>query len=134
MRSKSKFEATFLNYWRMLAGDLPQPEREYRFSPPRRFRFDLAWIAKSVAVELEGGTWIRGSHVRGKRYASDCEKYNLAALDGWTVLRFTTDMLARDPAGCIEQVRAALDSEEETLPFTDVIGELGSPLCREEEE
>jgi len=32
-----------------------------------------------------------------------------------------------------EQVAAALDGHER-LPFTDVIGELGSPLCREEEE
>ncbi|AUL97471.1 hypothetical protein FORC54_3326 [Vibrio vulnificus] len=42
---------------------------------------------------MEGGTWANGRHTRGKGYAADCEKYNVAALEGWRVLRFTGDMI-----------------------------------------
>lgn len=75
--------------------NLPPPEREYRFAPPRRFRFDFAWPSLMIAVEIEGGTWTRGGHTRGSGYASDCDKYNLAASLGWRVLRFTTNDIGR---------------------------------------
>jgi len=112
---KSYLEAAFACWWRILAQDLPQPQRNYRFDPSRRFRFDYAWPDELVAVELEGGTWIRGRHVRGRGFERDCQKYNLAALYGWTVLRFTSNMLDDDPEGCITQVRRALTDEDETV-------------------
>ena len=75
------------------AARLPAPEREYVFAAPRRFRFDLAWPAQKLAVEVEGGTWVQGRHGRGSGMRTDAEKYNLAALAGWRVLRVTTDMV-----------------------------------------
>jgi hypothetical protein len=36
---------------------LPVPIREHRFAPPRRWRFDYAWPAHRLALEIEGGTW-----------------------------------------------------------------------------
>ncbi len=75
------------------AAGLPPPIREHRFAPPRRWRFDLAWPSLRLALEIEGGTWTGGRHVRGKGYERDCEKYNAAGLAGWTVLRATTAML-----------------------------------------
>jgi very-short-patch-repair endonuclease len=75
------------------AAGLPAPIRELRFAPPRRWRFDYAWPARQLALEIEGGTWTGGRHVRGKGYEADCEKYNAAALLGWTVLRVTTAMM-----------------------------------------
>jgi len=71
---------------------LPAPEREYRFHRPRRFRFDFAWPALLIAVECEGGVWSQGRHVRGTGFLADCEKYNLAARDGWRVFRVGTGM------------------------------------------
>jgi very-short-patch-repair endonuclease len=62
-----------------------------------------------LAVEVEGGMWTRGRHVRGEGYEGDCEKYNAAVLGGWRVLRFTTGMLEQDPSGCIEAVRRVYD-------------------------
>lgn len=68
-------------------------EREYRFAPPRRWKFDFCDPARMIAVEGEGGTWTRSRHTTGKGYAADCEKYSAAAVLGWRVLRFTTDQV-----------------------------------------
>jgi transposase len=66
---------------------------EYRFAPPRKWRFDLAWPELLVAFEREGGTWQRGRHTRPAGYANDAEKYNQAAIMGWIVIRGTADMI-----------------------------------------
>lgn len=67
---------------------LPKPEREHRFHPVRRFRFDFAWPDKKLAVEVEGILFGEGGrHQRGMGYANDCHKYNLAIEAGWTVMR-----------------------------------------------
>ena len=71
----------------------PDPEEEYKFLEGRRFRFDFAWPLTNIAVEIEGGTYVKGRHVTGAGFSKDCEKYNLAARDGWCVYRFTTQMV-----------------------------------------
>jgi hypothetical protein len=62
---------------------------------PRRWRFDFAIddTVSPIAVEIEGGTWSYGRHTRGKGYEDDLVKYNEAAVRGWVVLRFTTEMV-----------------------------------------
>lgn len=72
---------------------LPTPVKEHRFHPPRRWRFDYAWPEQMVALEIEGGTWVKGRHVRPSGYAKDCEKYSWAAIDGWRVIRATTEQV-----------------------------------------
>ena len=74
---------------------LSAPEREYRFDPERRWRFDYAWPSLKVAVEIEGGIWIRGRHVRPTGYLADLEKYNRAVVLGWRVLRYAPHQLGR---------------------------------------
>ena len=76
----------------------PEPVPEYRFAPPRRWRFDQAWPAQKIAFEFEGGVWTGGGHVRGKVYTSNCEKYNEAALLGWLLIRATADQVASGDA------------------------------------
>jgi len=68
-------------------------EREWRFDPVRRWRFDFAWPGNDplVAVEVEGGTWINGRHSRGAGMAADMEKYNEASTKAWYVLRVTAE-------------------------------------------
>jgi very-short-patch-repair endonuclease len=61
---------------------------EHRFHPERRWRFDIAWPDLKVAVEVEGGVFVRGRHNRPTGFINDCEKYNAAAVMGWRVLRF----------------------------------------------
>ena len=95
--SKSELEEELA--FQIKAVRIPQPEREYRFAPPRRWRFDMAWPDKMVAVECEGGIWGgKGRHVRGAGFTADCEKYNMAALQGWKVLRFTSEHIHRGDA------------------------------------
>src|SRR4051812_34601316 len=86
---KSPLEERLLLH--LQAAGLPTPTREYRFAPPRRWRFDFAFIPERLAVECDGGTWIAGRHSRGKGVEADCEKQNAAVLLGWRVLRFTCD-------------------------------------------
>lgn len=72
---------------------LPQGVAEYRFDDRRRWRFDIAWPDRRIALEVEGGTWTAGRHTRGRGYEADLEKYNAAALAGWCVIRVTTGMV-----------------------------------------
>jgi hypothetical protein len=69
--------------------ELEPPEREYRFAPPRRWRFDFAWPVRKLAVEVEGITYEGGRHQRIDGFEKDCEKYEAALLDGWRVYRTT---------------------------------------------
>ncbi len=84
---------------------LPAPVPEFRFHETRKFRFDLAWPSLKVAVEREGGTWGIGRHNSGSGMSKDAEKYNLAAIGGWLVIRATVDML-RDGKAIEHAIRA----------------------------
>lgn len=65
---------------------LPTPVPEYRFAPPRKWRFDWAWLAQKVALEVQGGLFIQGRHSRGAALLKEHEKLNEAAAQGWRVL------------------------------------------------
>jgi very-short-patch-repair endonuclease len=71
-------------------------EREYQAIPGRRFRFDFAIPDLKIAIEYEGGTWNNGGHVRPAHFSSDCQKYSLAAIYGWCVIRVTADLMRAD--------------------------------------
>lgn len=83
-----------------------QYREEYRFHATRRWLFDFAWPQHQLAVEIDGGQWLRN----GGRHNSDDdrEKINEAIACGWTVLRFSTQQVERDPAACVELLRRAL--------------------------
>ena len=69
--------------------------REYKAIPDRKFAFDFYIPTKeNLLIELQGGTWMsKGGHNTGKGIHRDCEKANLAVLNGYAVLHFTTDMV-----------------------------------------
>ena len=71
----------------------PLPVPEYPVAPPRRWRFDLAWPAARVAVEIQGGIFTHGRHVRGAALLREWEKLNTAALAGWAVLLVSPDQV-----------------------------------------
>ena len=85
---------------------MPEPTREWRFSPPRRWRFDFAWVNRLVAVEVEGGAYVNGRHTRGAGFEQDLVKYNMAALAGWRVLRFTPRQI--ESGWAVDVIQSAL--------------------------
>jgi len=68
-------------------------EQEYKFHPKRKWRADFLITGTKILVEVEGGIWSCGRHTRGKGYIGDMEKYNEAAMMGFTVLRFSTEQV-----------------------------------------
>ena len=85
-RKQSRGEA--LLEWQLKSHGI-QHKMEYRFDKVRRWKFDFAFPDKMLAVEIEGGLYQNGRHNRAKGYIADMEKYNAAASQGWTLLRFT---------------------------------------------
>lgn len=85
-------------------------EYNFDFAHGRRHRFDFAFPAQLVAVEIEGNAW----HVKGggkHMQDADLEKYNIAAWMGWRVFRFSPSMLKTDPIGCAKVVYEAVTNE-----------------------
>ena len=110
-RASSDKADLFLHAWRVLSGGMSEPESEYRFAPPRRWRFDFAWDYEKVAVEIEGNAW----HVAGggkHMQDADLEKYNAATLNGWRVFRFSPRMLKNDPQKIVSMILDALEIKQ----------------------
>lgn len=84
--------------------------REYAFALPRRFRADFAIAADPILlVEVEGGTWIEGRHVRGSGFASGCEKQALAVIKGYRYIRVTSEQV--DDGTALSWIRQAIEGE-----------------------
>lgn len=76
---------------------IPTPVAEYKFAKEmkRQFRFDYCYPEKKIAIEIEGGVWINGRHNRPSGFIKDMEKYNIACLLGYRILRFTIQDLKK---------------------------------------
>ena len=77
---------------------LAEPEAEYRFHPVRKWRFDYAWPAQKLALEVQGAIFINGRHTRGAALLKEHEKLNTAAALGWRVLFVTPKQVANGEA------------------------------------
>jgi len=66
---------------------------EFKFHPTRKWRFDFAIPQIKMAIEVEGGIYTRGRHLRPTGFLRDMEKYNTASLMGWTLFRTTPKYL-----------------------------------------
>mgnify|MGYP001564135983 CR=1 FL=1 len=80
---------------------------EYQFAALRKWRFDWAEVARLVAIEVDGGQYKKGGGRHGGD--DDREKLNQAAAMGWRLIRFSAAQLRRDPAGCVDVVRRAVE-------------------------
>lgn len=82
-----------------LHNGLPEPRTEWQFDPDRKWRWDYCWNALEetgmLALEVNGGLWTGGAHVRPARMLKEYEKWNRAACLGWRVLFVTPDQLLR---------------------------------------
>ena len=64
-------------------------QREVALVPGRKWRVDFL-LDHGFIVEIEGGVWSQGRHLRGKGWLNDAEKYNTLTALGYKVLRFAT--------------------------------------------
>jgi very-short-patch-repair endonuclease len=85
---------------------LPPYVRELEFHPQRKWRFDFAWPAQRVALELDGGAAVFGRHSRPAGMRADNEKLNTAQVMGWVVLRILKGEELR--VSTLELLKAAL--------------------------
>lgn len=108
---RESLKREFLTRWRQLGG--PELEPEYEFYSNRGWKIDFVHLATSIAIEVEGGTWLPGGgrHNRPEGYSNDCQKYNRAQLLGWRLFRFTSDMLTNDPVGHLRPVIELIKAE-----------------------
>lgn len=98
------------------AFSLPEPKRQFRFYKIRQWRADFAWPDEMhrLIVECEGGIFARtqgrgqqyGWHQSVERMLSDMEKYNMAAMLGYRVLRYSAREINSGDA--IRQIEEAL--------------------------
>jgi hypothetical protein len=92
-RRSSGLNATQLLLLQIKAEKLPQPELEYRFHPKRRWRWDLCWRKWKIAVEIHGGIYSRGRHVRSTGFTNDREKINAGIELGWRTFEYTPEQV-----------------------------------------
>ena len=85
-------------------------KKEVKFHPVRKFRFDYQIMSKIepgllLALEIDGGNWTSGRHTTGQGFEKDHEKFNLALLCGWKVLRYTASQVRMNPAMIDNDIR-----------------------------
>lgn len=85
---------------------LPAPVRQHRFHETRRWRFDFAWPDQKLALEIQGGGFVRGAHGRGAGLRNDAEKFSEAVCLGWRVLLAVSDHV--DDGSAVRWVERAL--------------------------
>ena len=104
-KGKGGLVEAFIRLWEQLGGQALS--RELRFDPVRRWRFDFAHEASRVAIEINGGVWSGGRHVRGAGYLRDREKMNAAQAAGWRVFELGTGQVT---AGNLLQIIETINS------------------------
>lgn len=89
---------------------LVEPRTEWQFDPDRKWRWDYCWNALEetgmLALEVQGGLWTGGAHVRPARMIQEFEKWNRGATLGWRILFVTPDQLLTKAT--VDLVREAL--------------------------
>lgn len=94
---------------------LPVPEREFQFCEGRKFRFDFVWKDIMLALEVDGGVFMKVSgHTSGRGVTSNIEKMNEATLAGYTVIRATKAHMISGQM--IEWLKRAMGEEEPEEP------------------
>ena len=92
--------------------NLPEPQRQAKLIPGRRWVWDFAWdripsrayrgltLQRRIAVEVHGGIWGKGrknatrlGHATGTGLERDFKKANAACLAGYRTLFFSTAMV-----------------------------------------
>ena len=92
----------------LAAAGLPMPESRYwvRTANGRSYEFDFVYLAERLGIEVDG----HGAHATRRQRASDNERANDLANEGWSIRRFTYEQIRLEPALVARTVREALAS------------------------
>lgn len=90
---------------------------EYKFDSLRGFKFDYANLRLKIAIEMEGGIYTGTGHAKTGRYLSDMEKYNMASIKGWIVLRYGYGQEKK----IADDVKRAIEKRRLDVAFKDEI-------------
>lgn len=88
----SCLEKSFYDVWSQLYPEI-ELVTQHRIIPNRQYRFDFAHIDSKVAIEIQGGIWIKSGHTSGRGLRNSYEKLNLAHCRGWVVFQLSSDMI-----------------------------------------
>lgn len=88
----SPLEAKFINLWNELYPDTPL-HQEVKIIPKRQFRFDFVHRFSKVAIEINGGNWVRGRHTQAGPLNKEYEKLNLVQMEGYQVFILDNKMI-----------------------------------------
>lgn len=73
-------------------------DREYRFHESRLWRLDFWFADAKLAVEIDGGGFVKGRHGTGVGIEKDCEKASHIAMAGYRLMRVTPGQVKRGEA------------------------------------
>lgn len=96
---------------------------EYKFDTERKFKFDYANLRLKIAIEIEGGIYTGTGHAKTGRYLSDMEKYNMASIKGWIILRYghgQEKKIAGDVKKAIEKRRSDVAFKDDIIKVEKV--------------
>lgn len=98
-----KYDPKIVVAWFAEHGIFAMPE--HRFHPERKWRFDFAFgHGHKVALEVQGGVFSGGGHVRGGYIRKEHEKRNEAAAMGWRILYcFPEDLCMQETIDLIKR-------------------------------
>lgn len=96
------------------AGLLDGMVEEHAFHEERRWRWDFAWPEHKVALEVHGGLYTRGRHIRPRGMLNDMEKSSEGAIMGWRLITVSGVEVSNGTA--LDRVKRALEAGEEQCP------------------
>lgn len=102
IRNKEKYNDPFIQFVKKELGVDLWPE--FYFCIERQFRIDYAIPGYKIAIEQEGGIFMKGNsgHSSGVGIARDMEKNNLLVTNGWRLIRRQpVEMLTMDTINAI---------------------------------
>ncbi|MFO7779839.1 MAG: type IV toxin-antitoxin system AbiEi family antitoxin domain-containing protein [Nitriliruptoraceae bacterium] len=105
--AKARAEVEIAAVAALLEADLPRPEVAFRVCDGKGrliAEVDLAYPAWRLALEIDGYQW----HSTPTRKRADETRQNRLVIAGWTVLRFSAEVVRRNPRILVDAVTQAL--------------------------
>lgn len=97
---------------------------EYKFDSVRKFKFDYANLRLKIAIEMEGGIFTGTGHAKIGKYLKDMEKYNMAQIKGWVILRYAHGQESK----IANDVKKAIERRKSDVAFKDELEKLSIPI------